>query len=138
MTVFLYIQHPKSYMTLIHFTLWSSSFLLFSLFSISHRPLPLLFFFFLMIRRPPRSTLFPYTTLFRSPRARQPGPGRAAPRRRAAEHSRPGDLLRRWSGRLHRLPHPHRLRNRTMPTPRSEEHTSELQSQSKLVCRLLL
>src|SRR5438270_2332137 len=68
-------------------------------------------FFFLVIRRPPRSTLFPYTTLFRSgfrtarrwpPRS---APGRGGPRPRS---------------------------------PRSEEHTSELQSQSKLVCRLLL
>src|SRR6266567_7501840 len=70
------------------------------------------FFFFLMIRRPPRSTLFPYTTLFRS---RPPDHGRAAlPPRRPAR--------------------PARRRSR----PRSEEHTSELQSQSNLVCRLLL
>src|SRR2546430_16400062 len=69
------------------------------------------FFFFLMIRRPPRSTLFPYTTLFRSP-----------PRHRAAACSR----YRR--GPLHL----------GSTTYRSEEHTSELQSQSKLVCRLLL
>src|SRR6478752_10060252 len=65
------------------------------------------FFFFLMIRRPPRSTLFPYTTLFRSARA-PPVPVRSAPRGR-----RPA-------------------------TPRSEEHTSELQSRLHLVCRLLL
>src|SRR2546421_8778811 len=66
-------------------------------------------FFFLMIRRPPRSTLFPYTTLFRSGRGARPRPSRT-------------------------------------PTPppgarsrgRSEEHTSELQSRSDLVCRLLL
>src|SRR2546426_7880088 len=74
-----------------------------------------LFFFFLMIRRPPRSTLFPYTTLFRSSGAR------------------PGDLA---SGQPpgsdtgfdphNRGPH------------RSEEHTSELQSPCNLVCRLLL
>src|SRR2546430_12047464 len=75
-------------------------------------------FFFLMIRRPPRSTLFPYTTLFRSwrcgcgartafPRCGIPCAGRWRPR------GDPG-------------------------TPRSEEHTSELQSQSNLVCRLLL
>src|SRR2546427_9308491 len=85
----------------------------------------ILSFFFLMIRRPPRSTLFPYTTLFRSPvtadRARPAcaaaaGPGRPqrTPRRTAAIH-------RRSAGRS-----------------RSEEHTSELQSQSNLVCRLLL
>src|SRR5438093_8436961 len=68
-------------------------------------------FFFLMIRRPPRSTLFPYTTLFRStppPDLRHPGgPDAASPARPA-------------SGR------------------RSEEHTSELQSLTNLVCRLLL
>src|SRR5689334_24050230 len=74
-----------------------------------------------MIRRPPRSTLFPYTTLFRSPRAAAPDrwlapyppnccSGRSSPRRR-------GGLAR---------------------PARSEEHTSELQSQFHLVCRLLL
>src|SRR6266567_7891337 len=66
------------------------------------------FFFFLMIRRPPRSTLFPYTTLFRS--------GSGVP---AYQRAGPTCILRCQS-------------------PRSEEHTSELQSQSKLVCRLLL
>src|SRR3712207_6857579 len=83
-----------------------------------------------MIRRPPRSTLFPYPTLFRSARGgtahvhaggaaapglaglRHPGGGRAAPRR----------------GRGRRVP----------PAVRSEEHTSELQSRQYLVCRLLL
>src|SRR2546430_12565144 len=75
-----------------------------------------LYFFFLMIRRPPRSTLFPYTTLFRSRSAdaRLPRPrmGRPLARRpRAVREARVG---------------------------RSEEHTSELQSQSNLVCRLLL
>src|SRR3970282_2708951 len=68
----------------------------------------LLFFFFLMIRRPPRSTLFPYTTLFRSRSRRTPPLGRAS---RGPARSR-----------------------RT----RSEEHTSELQSHHDLVCRLLL
>src|SRR6266478_9377797 len=71
-----------------------------------------LFFFFLMIRRPPRSTLFPYTTLFRS-HARARGRRPRRPRHRA-----------RLAG----------LRAER----RSEEHTSELQSQSNLVCRLLL
>src|SRR2546421_12395890 len=74
-------------------------------------------FFFLMIRRPPRSTLFPYTTLFRSPR---PWRGGTAARDRRAH--RPG----RAYSRLRRL------------LSRSEEHTSELQSRSDLVCRLLL
>src|SRR2546426_2550893 len=73
-----------------------------------------LFFFFLMIRRPPRSTLFPYTTLFRSPRRG---------RRDLARPEPPAD-----GG------HP-RVRRRDQ---RSEEHTSELQSPCNLVCRLLL
>src|SRR2546427_10343929 len=94
---------------------------------------PALFFFFLMIRRPPRSTLFPYTTLFRSHRRlRRQGAGRQPEDRGGAEdHDRiagsgaarePAD--RRDPQRLQRA--------------RSEEHTSELQSQSNLVCRLLL
>src|SRR6266571_5316973 len=61
-----------------------------------------------MIRRPPRSTLFPYTTLFRSRSGCSPTPAPRAPR------------------------------TSTSPTPRSEEHTSELQSHVNLVCRLLL
>src|SRR6266496_2110098 len=77
------------------------------------------FFFFLMIRRPPRSTLFPYTTLFRS-RRHQPG-------RRPRQ---PSD---------HRLPGPRPVGDRVPAlAPRSEEHTSELQSRRDLVCRLLL
>src|SRR6267143_7218264 len=64
-----------------------------------------LFFFFLMIRRPPRSTLFPYTTLFRSTPSR-------------SDTREPRAYPRWWR--------------------RSEEHTSELQSQFHLVCRLLL
>src|SRR2546422_7222744 len=70
--------------------------------------------FFLMIRRPPRSTLFPYTTLFRSPL----GP-RARPPRRA-------------------LPEAHVAPALAELGDRSEEHTSELQSRLHLVCRLLL
>src|SRR2546430_17073007 len=76
-----------------------------------------LFFFFLMIRRPPRSTLFPYTTLFRSDplgRGDDRGSAAAAP-----------PLARGTRGPAH-------------AGTRSEEHTSELQSQSKIVCRLLL
>src|SRR2546430_16679378 len=73
------------------------------------------FFFFLMIRRPPRSTLFPYTTLFRSPPQSTPAPT-ASTTHPARDTTAPGH---------------HRA-------PRSEEHTSELQSQSNLVCRLLL
>src|SRR2546426_2488393 len=75
-----------------------------------------------MIRRPPRSTLFPYTTLFRSPRAQARGGRDAqteiqarAPQARQADGDRPSTSV-----------------------PRSEEHTSELQSPCNLVCRLLL
>src|SRR2546425_8929500 len=83
------------------------------------------FFFFLMIRRPPRSPLFPYTPLSRSRRARG-GSGRVRatpafhPHRAAAAHPA------RRADRRSRTP------------PRSEEHTSELQSLAYLVCRLLL
>src|SRR2546422_4623600 len=84
-----------------------------------------------MIRRPPRSTLFPYTTLFRSanggsPRGRQRQPvGRIA--RRGDRPGRPVPDRRRAARHL----------PGTSP-PRSEEHTSELQSRLHLVCRLLL
>src|SRR2546427_7716915 len=83
-----------------------------------------------MIRRPPRSTLFPYTTLFRSRLGLFPccpGPGRAGVDE-AAGHFGCSSLTGR---------HPRRTR-RLLCTGRSEEHTSELQSQSNLVCRLLL
>src|SRR3712207_9481618 len=82
--------------------------------------------FFLMIRRPPRSTLFPYTTLFRSDhggRLREHAGGR--PHLRAAAH---GLGEQRGGVRLAGGP----------PGGRSEEHTSELQSRQYLVCRLLL
>src|SRR5436309_10891837 len=74
-------------------------------------------FFFLMSRRPPRSTLFPYTTLFRSPRRRR--------RRRTSRPARP--VVQGYR----------RACARVLPA-RSEEHTSELQSRENLVCRLLL
>src|SRR3712207_8548020 len=85
------------------------------------------FFFFLMIRRPPRSTLFPYTTLFRS--LEEPNlSGNDDPT------AHPSDTARRWySSREVR-----RERQRVMEVQRSEEHTSELQSRQYLVCRLLL
>src|SRR5258708_18151401 len=79
--------------------------------SVTEAILTMLFFFFLMIRRPPRSTLFPYTTLFRSPSALAAAtvlPWRANARK----------CLRSFQ--------------------RSEEHTSELQSPDHIVCRLLL
>src|SRR2546427_1304666 len=80
-----------------------------------------------MIRRPPRSTLFPYTTLFRSgiPRGRRDGAPAGGAARAAALDGQ--DDLRASGGR-----------QRQDPGLRSEEHTSEIQSQSKLVCRLLL
>src|SRR2546430_13640074 len=83
-----------------------------------------------MIRRPPRSTLFPYTTLFRSIVDRQSG---IIPKLRPA---RPVLVILVQS----RSPVPAEidLRICRMPPERSEEHTSELQSQSNLVCRLLL
>src|SRR5687767_15376770 len=87
-----------------------------------------------MIRRPPRSTLFPYTTLFRS---RRHGRGRVAVlhRQRRPAHgarARPRALRRR---REPQRADPHARR---APLRRSEEHTSELQSLAYLVCRLLL
>src|SRR2546430_13106503 len=86
--------------------------------------LAVFFFFFLMIRRPPRSTLFPYTTLFRS---HYPGPQRG--RRDLRD-------VRRRDGRVSsKCSDPDAL---DPLDDRSEEHTSELQSQSNLVCRLLL
>src|SRR2546430_7571969 len=90
-------------------------------------------FFFLMIRRPPRSTLFPYTTLFRSGvevgvacRASLGGVVHGLPQEvEARRDAGRVELFERRDARFHRL-------------TRSEEHTSELQSQSNLVCRLLL
>src|SRR2546422_5135577 len=80
-----------------------------------------------MIRRPPRSTLFPYTTLFRSrnrPKEDTGADSEASDPERAAKAKRIWHLLRDW---------------RVIPgTGRSEEHTSELQSRLHLVCRLLL
>src|SRR5687767_15532654 len=75
------------------------------------------FFFFLMIRRPPRSTLFPYTTLFRS---RTASPSLVAPQTKGTVKS----FLTTWKNGSAGV--------------RSEEHTSELQSLAYLVCRLLL
>src|SRR5688572_32104424 len=81
-----------------------------------------------MIRRPPRSTLFPYTTLFRSsPRADR----NKAPRRG-------GRRSRRGPGGFRSPPPAREALRRAALRRRSEEHTSELQSQSNLVCRLLL
>src|SRR5690242_20889400 len=79
-------------------------------------------FFFLMLRRPPRSTLFPYTTLFRSARSRG----------RCARVSRPCTVTEPVT-----VP-PVEYGTSPLSRPRSEEHTSELQSHVNLVCRLLL
>src|SRR5260221_6402858 len=106
-------------------------------------------FFFLMIRRPPRPTLFPYTTLFRSPAEQRNKP--AKKQRASGDDFNPTfTTFRRRAGRSHFSPG----RRRATATPaaprsrcpsrrpgekcRSEEHTSELQSHSDLVCRLLL
>src|SRR5689334_24364936 len=86
-----------------------------------------------MIRRPPRSTLFPYTTLFRSPRA-------AASGFRSGHLRRTGPCTRRrvLRGRAARPRRGPCCRRSRAVAARSEEHTSELQSQFHLVCRLLL
>src|SRR2546429_9040092 len=81
---------------------------------LAHTPTSFEFFFFLMIRRPPRSTLFPYTTLFRS---RLKPTNLTWPRRRSALSA---------------------MATAPVFGRRSEEHTSELQSRLHLVCRLLL
>src|SRR5690242_21328121 len=88
-----------------------------------------------MIRRPPRSTLFPYTTLFRSARARRRRQGEYRRRGRTPVSpgaSRPGP--RRDGECESRSP----VRRSSLSWCRSEEHTSELQSHVNLVCRLLL
>src|SRR3712207_8689221 len=93
-----------------------------------------------MIRRPPRSTLFPYTTLFRSrvlgPRARQPL-HLPLQRARAGRHRRLRDAAARRRGLRERVLDDVRETARRIAR-RSEEHTSELQSRQYLVCRLLL
>src|SRR5438093_9402569 len=83
------------------------------------------FFFFLMIRPPPKSTLFPYTTLFRSGAAR-----RGHPELGVAEYRQPAAAQAPAGQQAHRRGADARVR--------SEEHTSELQSLTNLVCRLLL
>src|SRR2546430_11883585 len=81
-----------------------------------------------MIRRPPRSTLFPYTTLFRSP---------AHPMAQQLLTAFGGGIAAPSANRYGRLS-PTRAEHVREELGRSEEHTSELQSQSNLVCRLLL
>src|SRR2546430_5957750 len=88
-----------------------------------------------MIRRPPRSTLFPYTTLFRSVAVgiERPSPDRV----HETAQGRRGEVVagRRYGGDVAPAVHAGIVDRRRF---RSEEHTSELQSQSNLVCRLLL
>src|SRR2546430_16438975 len=93
-----------------HWSTPSHSYVTPTLHCLTTSPSNYLFFFFLMIRRPPRSTLFPYTTLFRS-------------------------TIKRWRSATTCSPSRRSIPDRRL---RSEEHTSELQSQSNLVCRLLL
>src|SRR3712207_8347678 len=88
-------------------------------------------FFFLMIRRPPRSTLFPYTTLFRSALA-------LGPRAREALVGPPAEQQAVGPHRLVELELVAVVAALVLEGPRSEEHTSELQSRQYLVCRLLL
>src|SRR5256885_12203498 len=87
-----------------------------------------LFFFFLMIRRPPRSTLFPYTTLFRSPDRHE----------RDRLHSKAREQLGTVGSGNHYVDVFADEEDRIWVGERSEEHTSELQSPCNLVCRLLL
>src|SRR2546430_10321840 len=94
-----------------------------------------------MIRRPPKSTLYPYTTLFRS-RARVTFARQREERVRPGIH-RAADALRemdaeKWEGRVGQRIDDASHQRRALRHERSEEHTSELQSQSNLVCRLLL
>src|SRR3712207_8065652 len=94
-----------------------------------------------MIRRPPRSTLFPYTTLFRSPISFifESGGRHEIPQQRTQcfyHHCLAGDML---AGKTRRAAQDGRVeRARACVPRRSEEHTSELQSRQYLVCRLLL
>src|SRR2546428_5539771 len=98
-----------------------------------------------MIRRPPRSTLFPYTTLFRSLSFHDGQRAGVRILRVLRRRLEPADVQRRDAGRAHALGHADRLvdAEQLQDGPRarahrSEEHTSELQSRSDLVCRLLL
>src|SRR5690606_42013573 len=90
--------------------------------------------FFPLLLRPPRTTLFPYTTLFRSPLAADPGPGQGLHRRPQAQRV---SVLAHHGHRRLRLD---RGVQGLIPVGlgRAEEHTSELQSRENLVCRLLL
>src|SRR2546427_2040218 len=88
-----------------------------------------------MIRRPPRSTLFPYTTLFRSAAFSQAMRSRPVQDTLSAMGALPEELQLQEFARFVRSEH---SKYGLLVQARSEEHTSELQSQSNLVCRLLL
>src|SRR3712207_8370207 len=90
-----------------------------------------------MIRRPPRSTLFPYTTLFRSSRPRSAERQRSRPCAHVRARGRRRTCCSRRAG-LTPGRQPCALRRLRRGNERSEEHTSELQSRQYLVCRLLL
>src|SRR2546430_9070180 len=92
-----------------------------------------------MIRRPPRSTLFPYTTLFRSYAAPEPAGFRdLTPQPSAAYYHAPMGIFILPYAAVRAAPSPDDAVMAFLNGTRSEEHTSELQSQSNLVCRLLL
>src|SRR2546430_7585507 len=94
-----------------------------------------------MIRRPPRSTLFPYTTLFRSIRRSYPVSGQTYSRKVDAQMAAAlagfAESASKFAYDMRLLQHLHEIEE-PFEEERSEEHTSELQSQSNLVCRLLL
>src|SRR5688500_19927504 len=102
-----------------------------------------------MCRPPPQSPLFPYTTLFRSDsvadieaslRSAVTLPSAPRPRNTAITRRRPARIARTLDmlGKLRKIARPHRRRDHSAASARSEEHTSELQSPCNLVCRLLL
>src|SRR2546422_4013256 len=93
-----------------------------------------------MIRRPPRSTLFPYTTLFRSSSTSRPSTREGRPRPGRISRRRPAPLLIPSAPLTNRIRRDSQDGPHLLPsvTSRSEEHTSELQSRLHLVCRLLL
>src|SRR3989440_5952884 len=107
-------------------------------FTCSHSASCFLFFFFLMIRRPPRSTLFPYTTLFRSLVAQELEAEQCELIKDVPGYFTEDPHVNGEAEHLARLSYEQALDMADAGCERSEEHTSELQSRSDLVCRLLL
>src|SRR5262249_60121780 len=104
-----------------------------------HVPSPLGLVFFSIIRPPPTSPLFPYTTLFRSRRTCPPSIKKVPSRVRPVMEMRCGSRKRTYQNRVTSTPRSTDLTiSATVVGARSEEHTSELQSLTNLVCRLLL